>query len=196
MHFVHYSRPCYQKDSFKAAMKHVKKLDCAVDIGAHIGFFSIYMAEKFKEVHAFEPEPDNFECLKLNIPPDIFVFSERGIRTVTKINLWNHGIAEKDMLGNMFNPAPHNTGAWQFSENSEGTARVMRLGANISPDLIKIDVQGYEKRALLGCKEVIERDNPVILVECRRGGEAAVYLESIGYEQAERTGSNMTWVHK
>lgn len=186
-HFVYPIKTNYQKASFKAAMKHVKKFDCAIDIGAHVGIFTRYMAERFKEVHAFEPELRNFECLLKNCP-----LTPEG----AKVILWNYGIAEKDMLGYMLNPAPHNSGAWEFRENVFGIARCMKLGTSLRPDFIKIDVQGMEARALTGCKEVLERDKPVLLVECDRGDRASKYLESVGYEIAERTGSNITWTHK
>lgn len=178
-------RPIYQKKAFKAAAGFVKNFDSAVDIGAHVGFFTLYMAEKFLNVHAFEPEPENFACLKRNV-------LEHEMENVV---CWDHGIAERDMLGNMVNPAWHNSGAWEFHENSLGTARVMKLGSNITPDLIKIDVQGMEGRALLGCHDVLMRDKPVLLVECERGDTVSTYLKSIGYNMAERTGSNITWIH-
>lgn len=181
-HFLYPDKPIYQKSSFKAAMKHVRKFDCAVDIGAHIGFFSLYMSERFKRVDAFEPHPDNFECLQKNVPENV--------------TCWNHGIAERDMLGNLTTPADYNSGAWEFMEDSFGTTVMMQLGAALAPDFIKIDVQGSEKRALMGCKEVIERDRPVLLVECKRGDAAFNYLKSICYRVAERTGNNMTWVHE
>ena len=185
-HFIFTSTPFYQKKSFKDAMKHVKNFDCAIDIGAHVGFFTFYMAEKFLKVHSFEPQPENFACLARNV-------FENEIENVVA---WEHGIAEKDMLGNMVNPTWYNSGAWEFHENSLGTARVMKLGSEIHPDFIKIDVQGMELRALAGCHDVLTRDKPVLLVECDRGDDVSKYLKSVGYEQAERTGSNITWIHQ
>ena len=172
-------QPIYQISSFKTAMKYVKNFDCAVDIGAHVGFFSTYMAGKFKTVHAFEPEPLNFECLIENVPENVVC--------------WNHGIAEKDMLGNMVNPCFYNSGAWEFHEDSLGTARMMGLGALVRPDFIKIDVQGMEASALKGCSEVLERDKPVLLVE---GDKVSKHLEMMGYEMADKCGDDRVWVHK
>ena len=160
-------------------MKHVTNFGCAVDIGAHVGFFSGYMAEIFETVHAFEPEPENFACLQKNAPPNV--------------TCWNHGIAEKDMLGNMVNPCFYNSGAWEWHGDSLGSARVMPLGAMLTPGFVKIDVQGMELSALKGCKEVLERDKPVLLVENFKDGE---YLTSMGYKMVERVGHDSIWVHK
>ena len=43
--------------------------DIVVDIGAHVGVVSIFLAKKypFIRVYAVEPEPTNFECLRRNI---------------------------------------------------------------------------------------------------------------------------------
>ena len=193
-HFFFNGPPFYQKKSFKAAMKYVRKFDCAVDIGAHVGFFTRYMAERFKQVHAFEPEPGNFSCLVKNIPKDILRADDDEIRVSCQVFFWEHGIAEKDVLGNMVNPTWYNSGAWEFHEDSLGTARAMKLGTSLHPDFIKIDVQGMEKKVLLGCSDVLERDKPVLLVECERDGEVSNHLEAIGYKMAERTGANITWV--
>lgn len=47
----------------------IKNHDIVVDIGAHIGLFSIFAATqaKYGRVYAFEPAPDNFEMLRRNI---------------------------------------------------------------------------------------------------------------------------------
>lgn len=41
--------------------------DVVVDIGAHIGCFSIFAAGRARRVFALEPVPDNFELLKANL---------------------------------------------------------------------------------------------------------------------------------
>jgi FkbM family methyltransferase len=42
---------------------------CVIDIGAHIGAFSIFAAKQAKrgQVYAYEPHPENFKLLKTNI---------------------------------------------------------------------------------------------------------------------------------
>ncbi len=53
-------------------LRHLKKINgraVVIDVGAHIGSFSILAASKFKNIKilAFEPNPDNFNLLKENI---------------------------------------------------------------------------------------------------------------------------------
>lgn len=57
-------------------------------------------------------------------------------------------------------------------------------------DYLKIDVEGFEKKVLLGAKRTLDRCNPLIIVEQNHvvlGGDeqysAKHYLESIGYRQ-------------
>jgi hypothetical protein len=47
----------------------VRDGDCIFDVGANIGLFPLYLAQRFKNVavHSFEPVPDVYEVLKENI---------------------------------------------------------------------------------------------------------------------------------
>lgn len=58
-------------------------------------------------------------------------------------------------------------------------------------DYIKIDVEGFEKKVLLGAKNTIDEYNPLIVIEQNHvviDGDvlysAKAYLEEIGYRQA------------
>ena len=46
----------------------LKKNDIVIDVGAHVGKFSIPLVREFSGINifAFEPDPDNFECLEKN----------------------------------------------------------------------------------------------------------------------------------
>jgi hypothetical protein len=68
-------------------------------------------------------------------------------------------------------------------------------------DYIKIDVEGFEKKVLLGAARTIERWNPVIVVEQNHvvlDGDvqysAKAYLEGIGYRQVAVDGRGWDFV--
>jgi FkbM family methyltransferase len=67
--------------------------DTVVDVGAHVGVVSIYLAKKypFIRVYAVEPEPMNFECLRRNIELN-------GVTNVTAINKAVSGDGQKRTL--------------------------------------------------------------------------------------------------
>jgi FkbM family methyltransferase len=54
----------YSKHNFK-----IKKTDTIIDVGAHIGLFSLYCSQICKEgkIYAFEPMVENYDILKSNI---------------------------------------------------------------------------------------------------------------------------------
>lgn len=55
--------------------------DTVVDVGAHVGVVSIYLAKKFPfiKVYAIEPDPQNYACLRRNIELN-------GVTNVTAVN--------------------------------------------------------------------------------------------------------------
>ena len=58
----------WEKIEFTDIMNHhISNWDVALDIGAHVGIWSMRLAEKFKRVHAFEPVPKHIECWKQNM---------------------------------------------------------------------------------------------------------------------------------
>jgi FkbM family methyltransferase len=64
-----------------------------------------------------------------------------------------------------------------------------RLGQRQRVDLIKMDVEGHEEAALLGGREMIRHDRPVIVYECfHHASPITDFLNSLGYSifDAER----------
>jgi hypothetical protein len=68
-------------------------------------------------------------------------------------------------------------------------------------DYIKIDVEGFEKKVLLGARRTLDRHNPLIVIEQNHvvldGDEqysAKHHLESIGYRQVAVDGRGWDFV--
>lgn len=154
----------------------------AIDVGAHVGLLSLQMAEDFERVVAFEPWGENEEC---------FVANLRGRENVTL-----HNAALGDHNGTcQLRIVPHNSGA-NFIDAGQPPhkwaaelveCQMRRLDSyGYVPDLIKIDVQGYEEQVLRGALGTIESCRPMILIEEAGLGddEAAIrLLEKWGYEE-------------
>lgn len=175
----------YSPDGVKEYPKHVckmtyllskpfiKQFRTAVDIGCRIGEFTRYLHLDFGKVYAFDP----------NLWP---LFS------------YNVNLAKVDhfqcALGDDFGEIEMFGGG----HDAEGGGKqhivpMFPLDAFDLKDVdyIKIDVEGFEKKVLLGAKETIARYNPLIVIEQNHvviDGDkqyaAKDYLESIGYRQA------------
>ena len=162
----------YQLNRYEEALPHIKRRRVALDIGAHIGMYTRHMVRHFQLVHAFEPMPDNFECLEMNT---------QGFG-----NVHNHHCAvgavksRCEPLGNAGKSV-----SWKMMPKHDGIISVVALDdcfTNTFVDFIKIDVEGMEHDVLLGAEEIIRKHKPVVLIEEKFDATRATskYLTSVG----------------
>lgn len=159
--------------------------DCIIDIGAHIGTFSIAFA-KFLDhkaaIHAFEADVQNFDLLTRNISEnkmDQVVFAHQEI------------IAANGQYFDQHNDTTNNTGEHYFLPNEHGSNGHKSLAldnwhrdelAGRKVDFLKIDVEGAELSVLQSGKALIETHRPLIYLEVNakalhRFGTSATDLE-------------------
>jgi len=144
-----------------------------VDGGANVGQYSMLAAAKVGargSVHAFEPIPDTFACLKKNLMSN----SLENI-TANNLALWNceetvHLGMPEDMTDNF---GSYTVGAADSSSGSiEASAASLDSYAATHAlrrlDLIKLDIEGAESFALRGARKVLEEFRPTILMEINR----------------------------
>jgi FkbM family methyltransferase len=133
-------------------------------IGAHVGYFVTLIAQLVGpagRVVAVEADPDNFALLQENV-------RRLGLRTVEV----NHAAAwsETGRL-RIQRSQDGNTGDTRVSPESEGSIDVPAatidslLGERSPVDLVLLDVQGSERRAVDGMRGVIGRWRPSVLAE-------------------------------
>ncbi|WP_298510158.1 FkbM family methyltransferase [uncultured Kordia sp.] len=152
----------------------LQKGNCCIDIGANLGYFSLIAADKVGEhgtVISFEPEASNYELLTENIYCNSFQ---------NRIHAHAVGISFQYEERLLF-MSDHNHGGHQFDFPTLDTQTASgRLCKNVrlddfmhenypeqKVDFIKMDVQGYETKALQGMMNVIEqnKDHLVMLIE-------------------------------
>ena len=157
----------------------------ALDVGAHVGAVSVYLARKFTQVVALEAVPTTFEFLRRNTA---------DLGNVTILNI-AAGPAEGEVYLSHYprhGQLSHVTPDWEVPKTRRvGPIPVRPIDSMELPGLsfIKIDVEGYELPVLEGAQRTIEQHRPLVLVEQngneelhfgRRRNEASAFLEQLG----------------
>jgi FkbM family methyltransferase len=143
------------------------KEQAVIDGGANIGNHALFFSRYFKQVIAFEPNPSALKLLDTNI----FLNKTKNIHVIP-IGLSN----EFAVLP--FREDPQNLGGSGFDlEDPSFDAPVQQLSvekgdhlleqhAKEAPiALIKLDIEGYELKALQGLEKTIKTYQPIILFE-------------------------------
>lgn len=145
----------YQIKKFRAAMRQVRQFRCAVDIGAHVGLWSMQLAKHFLAVVAFEPVAAFRECFELNTAAKKCVLHPCALGAAPG----RVAMEIPSLDGGLDTGGTHIAGA--------GDIEMRTLDSFDMPyvDFIKIDCEGYELEVLKGARETLERSRPCVIVE-------------------------------
>ena len=142
----------------------LKKGDIVIDAGAYPGDYTIYAAKKVGEsgkVIAFEPNPTNRIVLERNIKS----FGLKNVIVVSK------GLGETDGVKlQMAMDGLHSLAHMSQEEDEEGFIHICTLDAELKRlgiskvDVIKMDIEGAEIKAIQGCIETIKNCKPYFLI--------------------------------
>lgn len=146
----------YQVQLRDAALKYTTNFSGVVDVGAHIGIWSVHFSKVFKQVYAFEINPDTLPSLEANI----------ASRDIKNVKIFTHGLGDKEQLVEIC-PTRFKSMGTYITAVDTGTNLVLPLDSFNLKDigLIKIDVEGFESAVLLGAAETIIRCKPIIVME-------------------------------
>ena len=139
-----------------------------IDIGAHVGNHSLFYSKYFKKILSFEPNRSTFDLLKLNT------------KSYSNIKIFNIGISNKREKKNLFYNS-FNMGGGSFDKKNfsifEEKRKFVQKNINLNKldnllknfnekiGFIKIDIEGFEKKALEGMKKILDRHSPIIIME-------------------------------
>lgn len=157
---------------------------CFVDAGAHIGFYAIPMAFHFAQVVAYEPSRYQYAYLSENVRlnklkniscRDAALGESEGRATLHVMGRSGGSNTLADDVAEMGNPM----------EEYEVNVLMLDNECLQNVDLIKIDVEGFEKEVLVGAKNTIMTYKPIILCEVwqedPRRKDVAEFLSTLGY---------------
>lgn len=145
-------------------LKHKKKLNYAVDVGAYLGNHSVFFSKYFKKVLSFEPSSFSFKLLKMNT------------ENKKNIKIYNLGLLDKKCVKKFYS-YHNNYGGSKLKKNPliKKAFDILKakfikfddLKFNKNIDLIKIDVEGSEIKVLHGMKNYLQKSHPIIVFECQ-----------------------------
>lgn len=200
----------WEPDSWRAISEHLRAGDTFVDVGAHIGYFSLKAARvvgNSGRVIAVEPNPHTLAELRDNIRE-----SGAGVVTVFPV-----ACSETEGFLELFAAPRVNTGETSLSRanaSQEGSVTeafkvqarpldaIIRESNASRVDIIKIDVEGAELFVLKGAHETLVRYHPLLVVEVvepqlnamgTTSAAIAGYLHSFGYRPRHRIGQNVEY---
>ena len=187
----HQNLPTFLKDAGpgqepqrETALGYVKKWNTYIDVGSQFGFWTRPLLKKFKTIHCFEPNILFRECFLKNIPLD-------------NVTLHPYGLSNNEHTA-------HQSKDGQVLSTKEGSVQCRTLDSfkldNV--DFIKIDVDGFEHKVLVGAKQTITKFEPVINIEMKRMKRPLIvhncsnFLKKRGYKMVKRVKSDEVWIKK
>ena len=123
-----------------------------IDVGANIGEFSVAVAPHAKKVYAFEPVARSRALLQKNTASS------------PTVEIIDCALSNTEGTVTLAPDTKNNSGTYRVT--GSGTIPLRTLDSfNLTPDFIKIDVQGLDIRVLQGAARTIAKNKPVLLFE-------------------------------
>ena len=152
----------------------------AIDVGANVGHYTLKLAGLVGpggRVLAFEPVPTTFALLAANV-------QRSGSSNVTLINAAaSNRAAFLNMVVPDSTPGVRNYYQAQLSDGGDLSVLSVTIDSlNLPPSvaLVKIDAEGHETAILDGMRQLIARDQPVLILE-RSSSQIVDSMEEAGY---------------
>jgi FkbM family methyltransferase len=159
----------HEPETIAFMMKNCKKGDI-IHAGTFFGDFLPALSgsvDKSSKIWAFEPNPENYQCARITIM----------INQLKNVELYNCGLGEKNARSQMLIETDTGVplgGASAILKEEQNTGKTTEVEIkridDIIPDnrtisIIQLDVEGYEKEALIGGLKTINRCKPLLILE-------------------------------
>lgn len=159
------------------------------DVGAYHGILTLFFASRAARVIAYEPNRVNYDRLIENLQ----------LNDVTNVSVRKLAVGSQVRSGTLvYNPSM--AGGGTVDATTAGTVsqeiEITTLDHDITaaslpaPDLIKIDIEGWELEALTGARATIAAHHPALFLEMhgqtmrekrRKASEIVTFLRDAGY---------------
>jgi len=156
-----------------------------VTAGGNCGLYTRQYAKHFKVVYAFEPDPLNFHCMVNNSQSHNVVKMQCALG------------AENKMIA-MNTTERTNVGVYTVVDDMEGCyIPMMTLDSMNLPgcNLLQLDVEGYEFKALSGAEKTIKKYRPIIVIETVEGSTLEL-MKKLKYSKIDESCMDHIFAHK
>ena len=137
--------------------------DVIMDIGANMGDFPLRFSRKVKAIHSYEPMPDTFEVLKLNVDSNGFQncsIYEKAVTTNTgEISFFLNETSINAHAGASIHKL---RGRTEFKVQSISFEDEVK---RINPSIIKMDIEGAEYDILNNVSDDLFKNSRIFIVE-------------------------------
>ena len=148
-----------------------------LDVGAHIGYYSLYMLSGVLRVYSFEPDPRVFALLENNV----------GAKPKIETIPWAVGAT----AGRARFTLERDSEVSHFSHYGEDKFRQIVVNVvtidsfvferGLAVEAIKIDVEGHDIEVIRGAMGVLEEQQPLVLTEAKPDAELFALMQRISY---------------
>ena len=165
----------YEQHVTKVLLEYLTPNIHFLDIGANLGYYSLLVANQCPEakIYSFEPDVKNFHLFKSSIIYNKFEEIIQAYplaigdenQTIIISNLGNQGNSgarftaktKQDLIPHIHGENP------EFQEIS--AVSLDTFLPNITVDVLKIDIEGYEPFAIRGMMQLLKKNRPIIFAE-------------------------------
>lgn len=168
----------YERELIDWAREFVDQNSNFVDLGAHIGSWSLILSKHVKTVFAFEAQRMIYYQLCGNI----------AMNDLTNVHAYHTGLGSREQQGQEIQMLKYGTDYGSSSIHSATQAKYARQGTEITGtekirmaclddyelqnvSLMKLDVQGCELDILKGATDLLIREKPTLILEVEEGKE-------------------------
>lgn len=187
--YFQYKNP--ELESYKKLFGLVQPNTMCIDIGSNTGYVALVMAKLAPQgrVLGFEPDASNYKRLRENL----------NLNNLPHLEVQNLGLGEKASEESMeVNEASSGRNKIAVGQHDANRIKIVKLDDYLrntavnTINLIKIDVEGYELKALKGARETLIKHLPVLFIEIDdnnlsqygdQAKELILFLQSIGYRK-------------
>jgi FkbM family methyltransferase len=177
-------------------LPYVKDKNIMIQAGGNCGYLLSSFVDHFNTIYTFEPDAVNFYCLNQNVTS----------QNVIKMQSCLGEVAHTVKVQQLIRPnRPNDIGGVHV--DGKGYIPTVTLDSLnlLGCDLIQLDIEGYEYKALLGAKNTIQKYKPVLCIEfCEKwlnrydddSEKVILLLNNLGYTQVDEYGVDKIFTYE